>query len=75
MSCVGKVDATQKVVPTFVAFHIQWAWADDNCDALQVLGDKAVHPTFEALGYEYSLTIDYEKASPDTSETLAKPRQ
>jgi RNA polymerase sigma factor (sigma-70 family) len=57
-----------------VAFHIQWAWAPDNCAPEVTLGEEIVRRAFWALGYEYTLTEDFEKSSPENSEDVWRQR-
>jgi hypothetical protein len=56
------------------AFKLFWEppWAWGNCDLL-LIGEEPVRRTFAALGYDYTMLPDYDRASPgDTKERYRK---
>jgi RNA polymerase sigma factor (sigma-70 family) len=56
------------------AFKLFWEppWAWGNCDLL-LIGEEPVKRTFAALGYDYTMLPDYDRASPgDTKERYHK---
>ena len=52
-----------------VAFHAQWAWAEDNCDPMVTLGEALIRRTFRALGYEYAYVERFAQTADAASET------